>query len=170
MAMDNNLGAEANSLFAQIKAILLKPLDEWPRLAAGDSTTREVFMRYVLPLSAISPVAGLIGGQLFGYGALGFSYHPSLISALIMALVTFVLGLVNFLVMTLLVDFLSPKFGGEMNNQRAFKLVAYSSTAVWVAGIFGLVPMLGLFAVLGLYSIYLLYSGATPMLAVITIS
>ena len=166
MAVDNNLGAQANSLFEQIKAILLKPAEEWPKIAESETTTREVFLRYVLPLTAIGPVAGLLGGQIFGYGALGFNYRPSLVSALIMAVVTFVLGLINFLVMTLLVDFLSPKFGGEMNNQRAFKLVAYSSTAVWVAGIFGLVPMLSLFGVLGLYSIYLLYCGANPMLSV----
>lgn len=164
--METKPNFDAASLVARVKAVLLKPAEEWPKIGASDSTTREVFVRYVLPLSAIPPVASLIGGQVFGYGAFGFNYRPALISSIIMALVAFVLGLVNFLVMSLLVDWLSPKFGGEMNNQRSFKLVAYSSTAVWVAGIFGLIPMLGLFGLLGLYSIYLLYAGSGPMLNV----
>jgi hypothetical protein len=63
-------------------------------------------------------------------------------------------------------DFLAPKFNGQANRFNAFKLVAYSYTASWLAGIFGLIPSLGLFSLLGLYSLYLLYTGATPLMKV----
>ena len=44
------------------------------------------------------------------------------------------------------------------------KLAAYSPTAMWLAGVFALVPTLGIFALLGLYSLYIPYKGA-PVVA-----
>jgi hypothetical protein len=41
--------------------------------------------------------------------------------------------------------------------------VAYSSTAVWVVGIFYILPSLSFLAYLGLYSIYLFYLGIPVM-------
>jgi hypothetical protein len=38
-------------------------------------------------------------------------------------------------------------------------VAAYSSTASWVAGIFGLIPGVRFLTILGLYSLYLLYLG-----------
>ncbi|MDE2596020.1 MAG: YIP1 family protein [Sphingomonadales bacterium] len=155
-----------SSIIARAKAILLKPLEEWPKIAGEETTTREVFMHYVLPLAVLAPVAGFIGGQVFGYGALGFHFRPPFVSSLIGAVVAFVLAIVSFFILTLIADFLAPKFGGEHSNERSFKLVAYSTTAVWVAGLFALFPPLSLLTVLGLYSLYLIYTGVTPMLGV----
>ena len=140
-------GAPKASLFDRVKAILLRPNEEWPRIAADDTPTRDIFLSYILPLALIGPLAGFIGGQVFGYGALGFSYKPGLLTAIVTGVIGFVLALVNFLVLTLVADFLSPKFGGELSNERSFKLVAYASTAAWIVGIFALVPMLGVFVI-----------------------
>lgn len=164
--MTDPIPSAAPSLIDRVKAILLNPAQEWPRIAAEDTPTREIFLRYVVPLTLIAPLAGFIGGQLFGMDFLIASYKPGFFSALIMAIVTFVLGLINVLLMTLIVDFLSPKFGGEANNFHAFKLVAYGATAAWVSGIFGLIPALSFLGIVGLYSIYLFYTGATPLLKV----
>lgn len=164
--MTDPAGAIQPSLVDRVKAILLKPAEEWPRIAADDTPTRDVFMGYILPLAAIAPIAGLIGGQVFGYGAFGFSYKPSLTSGIATAAIGFVLALLNFLALSLVADFLSPRFGGETSNERAFKLVAHASTAAWLVGLFALVPMLGVFWLLGFYSVYLFYTGAGPMLKV----
>jgi hypothetical protein len=164
--MDENLEAAARGIFARAKAIILTPKDEWPKIAAETTSQSDILTRYVLPLAAIGPLATFIGGQVFGYGAFGFSYHPSLMSGLTTAVISFVLSLVSLFVMTFIADFLAPKFAGESNRANAFKLVAYSYTAGWVAGIFGLIPMLGFFGLLGLYSVYLLYTGATSLMKV----
>jgi hypothetical protein len=48
---------------------------------------------------------------------------------------------------------------------QALKIAAYFPTASWVAGIFGLVPVLGIVALLGgLYSLYLLYLGLPKLM------
>jgi hypothetical protein len=154
-------------LVERVKAILLRPKEEWPKIAADPSTPGDIVTRYAIPLIAIGPIATFIGGQIFGYGAFGFSYRPGLVAGLTGAIVQFVTALVALVVVTLLADFLAPKFGGESNRRQAFKWVAYSCTAAWVGGVFGLIPSLALLgSLLGLYSLYLLYVGATPVMKV----
>jgi hypothetical protein len=154
-------------LVDRVKAILLKPKEEWPRIAADPSTPGDIATRYAIPLIAIGPVASFIGGQVFGFAAFGFSYRPGLVAGLTGAIVQFVTALVALVVVTLVAEFLAPKFGGEANRRHAFKWVAFSCTAAWVGGVFGLVPSLALIgSLLGLYSLYLLYLGATPVMMV----
>lgn len=164
--MEQGSGVTANPLVARAKAIILTPKDEWLKIAGETQSSSEIFTRYVIPLAAIGPVAGLIGGQIFGYGAFGFSWRPGIFAALGTAVISFLLTLVGVVILTFIAEFLAPKFGGEGNRPQAFKLVAYGSTAAWLAGIFGLIPSLGFFGLLGLYSIYLYYTGASPVMKV----
>ena len=164
--MDENLEAAARGIFARAKAIILTPKDEWPKIGGETASQSDILMKYVLPLAAIGPLATFIGGQVFGYGAFGFSYRPGLVAGLTTAIVSFVLSLVSLFVLMFITDFLAPKFAGESNRLNAFKLVAYSYTAGWAVGIFSIIPMLGFFGLLGLYSVYLLYTGATPLMKV----
>lgn len=163
-----NAGIESggSALLARAKAIILTPREEWPKIAAESSEPRDVFTRHVIPLAAIGPVAGLIGGQVFGYGAFGFNYRPGLVGSIGTAVVSYALTLAGLAVLALIAEFLAPKFGGEANRAQAFKLVGYGSTASFLAGIFGLIPSLGFFGLLGLYSIYLYYTGAAPLMKV----
>jgi hypothetical protein len=63
---------------------------------------------------------------------------------------------------------LAPKFEAKTDTTSAFKLVAYSTTPAWVAGIFGVLPLLmPLAALIGFgYSIYIFFLGVQPMTAV----
>ncbi len=157
----------APGLIDKVKAILLKPKEEWPKIAADPAAPGDIATRYAIPLIAIGPIASFVGGQIFGYGAFGFSYRPGLVAGLTSAVVQFVAALVALVVVTLVAEFLAPKFGGEANRKQAFKWIAFSCTAAWVGGIFGLIPSLALIgSLLGLYSLYLLYLGATPVMKV----
>lgn len=164
--MDDLTKSAGNSLVERVKGILLKPKDEWPKIAAEPATPADLIIRYALPLLAIGPIASFLGGQIFGYGAFGFSYRPGLMAGLTGAITGFVVALIAVMVLALIADALAPKFGGESNRTNAFKLVIYGATASWIAGIFGLIPALGFLGFLGLYSLYLIYTGATPMMKV----
>jgi hypothetical protein len=159
---------EASSGIAgRARAILLSPKTEWPVIAGEAETVQAVFWRYAVPLAAIGPIAGFIGGQLFGVGALGFRYHPSLVAGLSAAITGYVLALLAIFVVAWVANFLADKFGGRQDYARAFRLCAYAYTAGWIAGVFQLLPSLWILAFLGsLYGIYLFYLGATPMMAV----
>jgi hypothetical protein len=154
------------SIVDRVKAIILTPKEEWPKITAESTPQGDILRSYVLPLAAIGPAASFIGGQVFGYGMFGFSYRPSLVWSLSSALVSYVLSIISVFVLAWIADLLAPKFDGQSNKLAAFKLVAYSYTAAWLAAIFGLIPSLGFFSLLGLYSLYLLYTGATPLLKV----
>ncbi len=160
-------GGTAPGLVGRAKAILTAPTTEWPKIASESDSVRSVFTSYVVPLAAIGPIFGFIGGQLFGVGAFGFRYHPTLIGGLASAITAYVLALVSIFLIAWVANFLADKFGGQQNFERAFKLCAYALTAGWVAGVFNLLTSLSLLVFLAsLYGIYLFYLGATPMMAV----
>lgn len=154
-------------LVERAKAITLNPDQTWPRIAAEPSSPGDIITRYAIPLAAIGPVASFIGGQVFGISAFVATYKPSLVSGLGMAVTSFVMALVSLVVIALIADFLAPKFAGEANRTQAFKLVAYSLTPGWVAGVLGLVPALAtLILIASLYGLYLFFKGATPVMKV----
>ncbi|HWK35144.1 Yip1 family protein [Sphingomonas sp.] len=149
----------------RIKNILLSPKTEWDRIDAEPMTEKGIFTGWVLPLAAIGPVASLIGGQVFGYGAMGIVFKPPLVMALTTAILGYVLSIVGIWVLAKIVDALAPNFGGVKNPVSALKVVAFSYTASFVGSIFGLIPMLGIISVLfGLYGLYLLYLGLPKLM------
>lgn len=164
--MDAGIEPQRSGLVARVRNIVLTPRDEWNVIAGETDSPAKVFGRYIVPLAAIGPVAGLIGGQVFGYGAFGFSYRPGLVPSIAVAAVSYILILAGIWLLALLANSLAPRFGGVTDRAQAFKLVAYGSTASLLAGIFSLVPSLGVFGLLGLYSLYQFYTGVGPMMRV----
>jgi len=158
--MDNIGPAPAgNPLVERIKAILLSPKIEWQRIDTETTSTTDIFKTYVVPLAAIGPVASLIGSLVFGYGAFGITYRPSIMAALSTAIASYVFALIGIYVTALVIDALAPQFGGTKNSGKAFKVAAYGATASWLAGIFGILPSLAFLSLAGLYSLYLIYTG-----------
>jgi len=147
-------------LVARVKGIIMQPKSEW-RVIDGESTTvSQLYTGYIIPLSAIPPIASVIGLSIFGISLplLG-TYRVPLGSALTSAITQYILGLVGIYVLALIIDALAPTFAGQKNQIQALKVAAYSSTASWLAGIFALIPGLRILGLLGLYGLYLLYAG-----------
>ncbi len=152
-------GETSSSLIERCKNILLKPKEEWDRIDTEPATVGGLMTGWVVPLAAIGPVAGLIGGQVFGYGGFGITIRPSLMGAVTTAVIGYVLALVSAFLLAKIIDALAPTFGGQKNPAQAMKVAAYSGTASYLAGIFQIVPALMILGILGLYSLYLLYLG-----------
>jgi hypothetical protein len=120
-----------------------------------------------MPLIVLSALAGFIGMQVFGFSMFGVTYRPGIVSGLTTAVLSIVMGVVAVVIVSLLAEWLAPKFGGVADRVQAFKLVVYSFTAAWLGGLLGLVPALAVIGMLaGLYGLYLLYLGATPLMKV----
>lgn len=163
---NRQLQERAEGLINRAKAVTLKPDETWPVIAKEADAPMQVFLRYVVPLAAIGPIASFIGGQVFGFGAFGISYRPSFMGGLSQAITSYVLTLASIWLIAWVANFLSPKFEGKDDFASAFKLAAYSMTAAWIAGIVGLVPSLAILGLAGLYSLYLFYKGAPTMMDV----
>ena len=147
-------------IVARVKAILMTPQTEWPVIAAEPSSVESIYREYVIYLAAIPVIAGFIGTSLIGISIpiIG-TVRVGLFSGLIGGVVTYALQLAAVYVMALIIDYLAPQFGGQKNPLNAFKLAAFSMTALWLAGIFAIIPMLVVLGIVGLYSLYLFYVG-----------
>ena len=142
------------------KAILLQPAQTWPVIDAEPATVQSIYKDWLVIMAAIPAVCGFIGLSLVGASVFGISYREPLVNGLVKMLVSYGLGLAMAWVMSLIVDALAPSFGGTKNPVGALKVVAYGSTAAYVAGIFNLLPMLSMLGILvALYSFYLFYLG-----------
>ena len=148
------------NLVQRVQDILLKPKETWPAIAAEPGDAKSLFTTYVAILAAIPPIASFIGMSLVGVGAFGVHVRVSFLSGLVSAVVAYAVSLVMVLLLGFLVDKLAPSFGGTKNPVNALKVVAYSMTAGFLAGVLNLVPSLSVLGILaGLYGIYLLYLG-----------
>lgn len=150
----------SSALMSRVKGILVSPSSEWPRIGAEPATIPGLYTGYVCILAAGAVLARLIGSVVFGYGMFGVVYRPTIIGAVVSAIVSYGLALIGVFILALVIDGLAPTFDGQKNRIQAFKLAAYAGTAGWVVGLLGLFPPLSPLIILGsLYGIYLLYLG-----------
>jgi hypothetical protein len=155
------------ALVDRVKSILVTPRTEWGVIATEPASSGALVTGYVVPLAAVSAAAGLVGSLIVGAavraivgGGAGF------FGALIGACVAVVFSVIGAFVLSIIINLLAPTFGGQKDDVQALKVAAYSLTAVWVAGIAQVVPILGMFVVFlgGLYGIFLMYLGLSPLM------
>lgn len=148
------------NLFERAKNILISPKTEWEVIKNEQSTVADLFTKYALILALIPAVAGFIGQSLIGISLGPFgSFKVPIVNGLIYAVLYYVLSLAGIYLVAFIVDALAPSFGATKDMVSSLKVVVYSYTAVWVAGIFQIIPVLAILGILGLYSLYLLYLG-----------
>lgn len=139
------------NLVERAKNIILTPKTEWAVVASETPDTSSIITGYVIPLTLLSALAGFSGALVFGLG---------MPIALVTAISAIIFGVVGILIEAWIIDALAPSFGSEKDFGRSLQLVAYSSTAGWVAGILNFIPFLGFVTWIGsLYGIYLIYLG-----------
>lgn len=142
-------------LVSRVKNIIIDPANEWRVIDGEADTPGDILKNYVAILAAVPAVCGFIGASIIGVGP----YRTGIAVGFIAAVIHYVLTLIGVYVMAFVIDALAPTFGGRKDLNRAFKVAAYAPTAVWVAGVFALLPVLSALMILGLYSLYLFYLG-----------
>lgn len=155
--------ATANNIIGRVKNLLLTPSAEWDRIASETPSTNALLLAYVAPLAAVAAIASFVGVMLLtGFAGFGAGILMGLVGIVVNVIITMV---VVFL-MSLLINALAPTFGSEPNAGRALQVAAHYPTAVWVASIALIVPLLGGFVVLigALFSLYLFYLGLPKLM------
>lgn len=154
------------ALKQRVIRILKDPAAEWPVIEREPTSTEKLYREYIAVLAAIPAIASFIGMSLVGITVpfLGTIRTP-ILSGIVQAVLVYVFTLAGVYVSALVVNKLAPQFESKPDEMQALKLVAYASTAAWVAGVLNIIPALGLLAVLGgLYSVYLFYVGLPVMM------
>ena len=148
-------------IIERVKAILTTPKTEWPVIAAEPDTVRRLYVGYIAIVAALPAIANFIKNSLIGTGGFGITVRIPIGLGILEMVLHYLLALVVVYVLALIINALAPTFGGQKDPVQALKVVAYSWTAGWIAGIAVIVPWLGwLIAIAGaIYGIYLLYLG-----------
>jgi hypothetical protein len=153
---------DLNKLVARAKAILLTPKTEWPVVATEPTTVPDLYKGYIIPLAALPAIFAFLQMSVIGTSVMfGGTFRMGIGAGLTYMVVSYVLSLVSVYVTALIINALAPTFGGQKDSIQALKVMAFASTASWVAGVAQIVPGLGWLIMIagGIYSIYLLYLG-----------
>lgn len=146
------------NLIERVKNILITPKTEWDVIDGETETPASLLPKYVVIMALIPAVAAFIGYGLIGINILGVKI-TGMSWGVSMAIQIFLQSILSYFICTYVVDALAPSFKSEKNLGKSAQLVAYSTTASAVAGIFNIIPSLGILGILGLYGIYLFYVG-----------
>ncbi len=143
------------NLVERAKNILLTPAKEWEVIKGENLTIADMFTKYAMILAAIPAVAGFIGYVV------GIPIVTDILDwTLIWAILTYILSLGGIFLLAFIIDTLAPTFGCTKNITDAVKIVVFSYTASWVAGILNIIPALAILVSLAsIYSLYLMYMG-----------
>ena len=148
-------------LIERAKGICLSPKAEWPKIAAETTDVKSLYVGYAAILALIPAICGFIGMTVIGVSMpIVGTIRTPIAAGLAQLIIGYVLGLGVIYLVGMIVNALAPTFSGEKNLIQALKLVIYSSTLVWIAGVLSLIPMLGVLTIIAaLYGLYLLYIG-----------
>ncbi len=144
------------NLLDRAKNIVLSPKKEWKVINTESTDIAELYKSYIIPLAAIGPVSSIVGLSFVGIGG----FRVPIGSAITQAIISYALSLIAVFIVALIIDALAPTFSGRKNILQALKVATYSYTPAWLAGVFGLIPLLGILWLLAaLYGLYVLYLG-----------
>lgn len=155
-------------LLTRARRMLFEPRPEWAAINGEFTKAPAIYRAYVIPLSAVPPVAYLIGAVLFGeQGTLFGTIETTVGAAAQDAVIRYLFGLASVFILAVVIDLLAPLFAGHANRVQALKIAAYASTPAWLFGILAIVPRLGRYSIVGsLWSLYLVYLGAPLLMKV----
>jgi hypothetical protein len=120
----------------------------------------DMFTKYAIILAAIPAIAGFIGYGLIGI-SVGFgTFRIPLGRCLIWAIFMYALSLVGVYLTAFIMDALAPSFGSQRDMNRSLKVVVFSWTPVWIAGILYIIPSIAVIVwIASLYALFLLFTG-----------
>jgi hypothetical protein len=149
------------SIQSRVADILVRPAEEWRRIAAESDTVEGLVRGYAAPLAAIPAVCRLISFSFVGVPTLGAgAARFGIVRGVAAAAVSWVMALLGVWISAMVLERLAPTFDSKGGRAQALKVVVYSMTPVWIAGVLFLVPALSELNLLaGLYAIYLCYVG-----------
>lgn len=146
----------------RVAGILMNPRQEWALIAAEPDDVASLYRKYILIMAAIPAVAMTLGLMLIGAPLIG---RYGILAAISAGVSTYVSNIVAPIIAAVVVEKLAPNFSSTGTTAQALKLVAYSYTPVWVAGVIYVIFFLSpLVIIAGIYSIYLFYLGLPILL------
>lgn len=160
-------------LLRHVWGILSEPRTTWARIRDEGWTIPELYLRVVVPLALISPIAGFIGTTQLGWqiGA-GAPIKLTVSSAAQISIVYFGAILVTLFVIGALIYWMSDTYGSSRPLSQCVAIAAYAAVPLFLVGFFQIYPVLWINFLIGLpalaYAVYLLYLGVPIVMNIST--
>lgn len=160
------LNLDLTWIFGRIQEVMLNPNECWDKIKSEALLTKDLFSRYVIPLSLLSAVCGFIGQSIIGIDLPYGTYRIPFFPGLVFNIVSFAASLSGFFVSAFIMEKLAPKFETQVSQDQVLRLIGFAATPNILSGVLNITP--GLFlafigALLSLYSLFLLWAGFKPM-------
>lgn len=143
--------------------MLASPTREWAAIAAARESWLAIALRYVLPLAAVPAVAWVIGRALFPDDLVAWASTPPARAPGAIARAGAIAYCGSILWVTVLAGAfgaLAPLFGARRDWERSWKVAAFGTTPLWIAGIVLVKPALvAVVPIAMLHCSYLYYAG-----------
>lgn len=160
-------------MLQHVMGLLTQPRQEWEKIHDENESVGECYMRHVLPLAALSPVAGVFGTTLIGWqiaSSAPVSLTPG--SAIQIGIVYYLAILFSVFMIGVMIRWMGETYGAEQSLSRCVALAAYTATPLFLVGVMQLYPVLWVNFIVGLpalaYTVYLLYTGVPIMMEIPT--
>jgi hypothetical protein len=144
------------------RRLIMEPSQEWTAIAAEFTTPGPIYLRFVVPMAAIGPVAATHGTIVSGgqHSSFAGTATISTMDAVARGVLEYGLNLGGVYLFALAIALTAGSLGGDRNQVQALKIAAYGSTPYWLFGALAILPKLApIGLVLSLYSLRLFALG-----------
>lgn len=152
----------------RIVYLIFRPDAEWSLIASEPTTVDLLLRRYILPLSALTPIATFIGMQVFDRSwdvDHGYFVPPERI--LNTALTSFFGIIASIFALAAIMALIAPMYRCKRDYIAALKVAAYGAIPLLISGATLLLPAMIVVSVVALcHTLFLYYVGATNVLQI----
>jgi len=150
--------------------VAFNPSAAWQRIAADNSGVMKVLLLHSIPFALIPAACWYFGVTDAGWNVAGETVRLTAESALPMCVLFYLAMIAGVIFLGAMVSWMAGSYGSQSGLANGIKLISYTASPFFLAGILGLMPLLWLDIMLGTliacYCVYLLYRGTSVVMNV----
>jgi hypothetical protein len=151
-------------------AVTFNPSAGWRRIAARPVSVVQLLLLHTLPFALIPAISWYIGVTQSGWAVAGDIVRLTPTSALPICILFFAAMVAGILFLGFMVHWMAVSYGTDATLAQGVTLITYTASPFFLAGLFGLQPVLWLDILVGClvacYCIFLLYKGTGVVMRV----
>jgi len=150
--------------------VAFNPTRGWKAVSEDSSGLVTVLLLHTLPLALIPAVCWYVGVTQQGWNVAGETVRLTAESALPMCALFYLAMIAGVVFLGFMVQWMAGSYGTQASLAQGVKLITYTATPFFLAGVLGLIPVLWVDITLGTliacYCVFLLYKGTGPVMHV----